>query len=85
MVTFTVVKREHGWAVRAGECMSTPFWSRDLAIREAMGLADSIRRHGEYTEVIVEGVDREDSRSMTPGATASRLNTRLERRWVPAR
>ena len=85
MVTFAVVKQKYGWAVRAGECMSTPFWSRDLAIREAKGLAESIGRHGECTEVIVEGADREDSSSTTLGSSTSRLNALLERRWVSAR
>jgi hypothetical protein len=32
----------------------TPFWSRDLAIREANCLARAIRCHGECAEVIVE-------------------------------
>lgn len=57
MITFNVVKEQHGWAVRSGACMMTPFWSRDLAIREANCLADAIRRHGQHTEVIVECVE----------------------------
>lgn len=85
MITFTVVRQKHGWAVCAGECMSTPFWSRDLAIREAKGLAEAIRRHGERTEVIVEGADREDSPSTTFGSSMSRLNALLERRRVSTR
>lgn len=55
MITFKVVKEKYGWAIHAGECMSTPFWSRDAAIREANSLADAIRRHGECAEVVVEG------------------------------
>jgi len=55
MITFNVVKEPHGWAVRMGQRMTTPFWSRDLAIREANCLADALRRHGECAEVIVEG------------------------------
>ena len=54
MITFSVVKEQHGWAVRSGTCMMTPFWSRDLAIREANCLADAIRRHGQHTEVVIE-------------------------------
>jgi hypothetical protein len=54
MITFNVVKERYGWAVRAGECMKTPFWSRDLAIREANCLADAIRRHGEHAVVVIE-------------------------------
>ena len=54
MITFSVVKEQYGWAIRAGEGMKTLFWSRDLAIREANCLADAIRCHGECAEVIVE-------------------------------
>jgi hypothetical protein len=56
MITFKVVKETHGWAVRLGEQMSTPFWSKDSAVREAGRLAETIGCHGEHTEVIVEGV-----------------------------
>ena len=54
MITFSVVKEQYGWAIRAGEGMKTLFRSRDLAIREANCLADAIRRHGACAEVIVE-------------------------------
>ncbi len=57
MITFDVVKEEHGWAIRMGKRMTTTFWSRELAIREANYLADAIRRHGECVEVVVEGAD----------------------------
>jgi len=57
VITFNVVKEQHGWAVRMGGRMTTPFWSRDLAVREANCLAQSIRRHGECTEVIVHEPD----------------------------
>lgn len=60
MLTFKVVKETHGWAVRLGEQMSTPFWSRDSAVQEARCLAEAIGRHGAHTEVIVEGVKRTD-------------------------
>ena len=57
MITFNVVKEQHGWAIRMGERMTTTFWSRELAIREAYCLADAIGCHGECTEVIIEGAD----------------------------
>jgi hypothetical protein len=57
MITFNVVKEKHGWAIRLDDHMTTPFWSRDLAIREAACLADAIRRHGEHAEIIVESPD----------------------------
>jgi len=57
MITFDVVKEEHGWAVRMGKRMTTPFRSREQAIREANCLAGAIRCHGECAEVVVEGAD----------------------------
>ena len=57
MIIFNVVKEQHGWAIRTDERMITPFWSRDLAIREANCLAEAIRRNGECTEVIIDGTD----------------------------
>ena len=54
MVIFRVVKEHHGWAIRTGQRMTTPFWSKDLAIREAGRLAAAIRRHGECTEVVID-------------------------------
>ena len=58
MITFNVVKERHGWAIRLGGRMTTPFRSRDLAVREANRLADAIRCHGVHTEVNVEPADR---------------------------
>jgi hypothetical protein len=57
MITFDVVKDRHGWAVRVGRRMTTHFWSRDRAVREANSLAEAIRRHGQRTQVIVEADD----------------------------
>ena len=57
MITFHVVKEQHGWAIRMDERIMTPFWSRDLAIREANCLARAIRCHGECAEAVVEGAD----------------------------
>ncbi len=61
MIIFSVVKDKHGWAVQTGEQMTTPFRSRELAIREATCLADSIRRHGEFAEVVVEGAKHSEA------------------------
>ena len=71
MITFSVVKESHGWAIRLGERMTTPFRLRELAIREAKCLADAIRRHGECAEVVVEEEDR-DGRLDRIGAGSSR-------------
>lgn len=60
MITFNVVKEQHGWAIRMEERMITPFWSRDLAIREANCLARAIRCHGECAEVFVEDAVRSE-------------------------
>jgi len=70
MITFNVVKELHGWAIRMGEGMTTPFWSRDLAVREANCLADAIRRHGECAEVIIEGAVQSDPRKMVKGSSS---------------
>jgi hypothetical protein len=63
MVTFNVVKQQCGWAVRMGEGVTTPFWSKELAVREANCLADAIRYHGAYAEVIVGDGDLNELRS----------------------
>jgi len=57
MITFYVVKEQHGWAIRMGERMTMPFWSRDMAVREANCLADAIRCHGECTEVSSQNIE----------------------------
>ncbi|HXQ12281.1 MAG TPA: hypothetical protein VN805_14895 [Caulobacteraceae bacterium] len=54
MHTFKVVKEHHGWAVRLGDGMCTPFWSRAQAIREANRLCEALRMHGVSSEVVVE-------------------------------
>ena len=77
MITFSVVKEQHGWAVRSGACTMTPFWSRDLAIREANCLAEEIRRHGQLTEVVIECVE-----GSVPAAPTRLSSTRPKtRRW----
>jgi hypothetical protein len=65
MIIFNVVKERCGWTVRTGKCMTTPFWSRDSAIREAHCLAETLRRHGEYAEVIVEDAEPDQPLSRT--------------------
>lgn len=83
MHTFKVVKEPHGWAVRMDVGMSTPFWSRAHAIREADGMCEELRRHGVRAEVIVD--DAEDKIApICAGLTASRL-TGLLRRLHPLR
>ena len=67
MITFKVVKEQHGWAIRMGEGVTTPFWSRDSAIREAHCLAAAIRCHGERADVIIEGTDQSDPRKVAKG------------------
>jgi len=57
MITFNVVEDQRGWTIKVGERMSTPFWSRALAIQEANCLAGAIRRHGQGTEVLVHCSD----------------------------
>ena len=70
MIVFNVVKEQYGWAVRMGDRMTTPFWSRDLAIREANCLAASIRNHGQSAQVVIEDAE---SAIMSP----ARLETAL--------
>jgi hypothetical protein len=53
-VCFRVVQEPHGWAVRMGEGMMTPFQSQLLAIKHATGFADALRTCGEPAEVVVE-------------------------------
>ena len=54
MHTFRVVKESNGWAVRLGEAMTTPFWSRKLAMMEADRLCEALRRHGEAARVVID-------------------------------
>jgi hypothetical protein len=55
VITYSVVKELHGWAIRMGDHMTTPYWSKDRAILQANRLAAAIRQHGEHVEVIIEG------------------------------
>ena len=82
MIIFNVVKERHGWAIRMDERMITPFWSRDLAIREANCLARAIRCHGECAEVIVEGADASEPLKIK-GSSSPQLDTASARgRWT---
>jgi hypothetical protein len=82
MITFNVVKEPCGWAIRAGECMTAPFWSREVAISEANALADAIRCHGEGAEVVVEGVQPSVTTTRLSGSSSSRLAAVPRRRWT---
>lgn len=55
-ISFRVVKEPYGWAVRLGDGMMTPFRSQSLAVQHARGIADALRRRGEFAEVVVEEV-----------------------------
>lgn len=57
MISLKVVKERHGWAIRTGEEMMTPFWSRELAIREADRMSAGLSRHGALTEVLIEEIE----------------------------
>jgi hypothetical protein len=72
MHTFKVVKEAYGWAVRTDCGMSTPFWSRAIAIQEANALCAALRTHGEAAEVVVEAADPAD----TPVVAAARIGAR---------
>jgi hypothetical protein len=81
MIVYQVVKEQHGWSVRMDQHMTTPFWSRDLAIREANRLAEAIGRHGERTEVIVEGGSPQiASVRLEPSSSRARYRPRPKRR-----
>jgi len=60
-----------------GERMTTPYWSRDLAIREANCLAEAIRCHGECTEVVIEGADPCLPPKRIRGASSTRYSSLL--------
>jgi hypothetical protein len=85
MITFNVVKEQHGWAVRMGAGMTTPFRSRDLAVREANCLADAIRCHGACAEVIVDNSDPNEPPRRLVGASSVPIRTVRSSRWPDAR
>lgn len=53
MITFRVARELHGWSVQTPH-MTTPFRTRDVAIKEANALAQALRAHGQYTDVIID-------------------------------
>lgn len=72
MFTFKVVKERFGWAVHLGDGMSTPFWSRGLAIRGASRLCEGLRRHGAAAEVIIEDEVIKAAETADPGELLGR-------------
>lgn len=80
MYVFKVVKEPYGWAVHMEGAMSTPFWSRELAVREANCLRDELRSHGVLAEVIIEGGDAADMVTARGRMAASIPNARLRSR-----
>jgi len=56
MITYAVVQEPHGWAIRVGGHMTSPFRSRESAVRKANQLATALRRHGQTASVMIEGV-----------------------------
>jgi predicted Zn-dependent protease len=54
MIIFRVSYELYGWSVRMSPHMSTPFRTRELAVREAHALARALQAHGQRAEVIVD-------------------------------
>jgi hypothetical protein len=54
MIVFRVTQERHGWAVQMDAHMTTPFRTRDLAVREAQRLVAGLRAHGQRAQVIVD-------------------------------
>ena len=79
MITFNIVKEQHGWAIRMGERMRMPLWSKDTAVREANCLADAIRCHGQCTQVMVEGAEPNEPARRITGPDRVRLAATLRR------
>jgi alkanesulfonate monooxygenase SsuD/methylene tetrahydromethanopterin reductase-like flavin-dependent oxidoreductase (luciferase family) len=53
-IIFRVGREKHGWAIRIGDHMMTPFWSKPRAIDRAHHLANALRSHGQDVEVTIE-------------------------------
>lgn len=60
MITFRVAKEPFGWAVQMDQRMTTPFRTRDLAIREAQALAGALRAHGQPAQVLIDDMSMSD-------------------------
>jgi hypothetical protein len=78
MHSFKVVRESCGWSVRLGDGMTTPFWGRDLAIREANSLCDALRSHGQAAEVVIEGKNPADAAGVPDGFAISGMAPRLK-------
>lgn len=73
MIVFSVIKEPFGWAISTGGCMTTPFRTRDCAVREAHCLANAIRSHGQDTEVVI--LDEDECATIgAPVRSAERLS-----------
>jgi hypothetical protein len=73
MITFRVAKEQFGWAVQMDQRMTTPFRTRDLAVREAQMLAGALRAHGQLAEVVIDDMALSDvnlSAGRAPGVIA---------------
>jgi hypothetical protein len=68
-----------------GEGMTTPFWSKAIAVREANCLANAIRCHGACAEVIVADEDLNELSRTSVGASLVRQRTGRQNRWPDAR
>ena len=55
MITYDVVQEQHGWAIRIGGHMTSPFRLREHAVHKANQLARALRGHGQAVTVVVEG------------------------------
>lgn len=84
MITFNVTKEQHGWAIRTSSGMTTPFRTRDAAMREAECLAKAIRVHGEHVEVVVEHIGLNEVRDQRRGLRLTVANSVLQRRVIGA-
>lgn len=80
MHRFRVVKERYGWAVRLGDGVCTPYWSRSQAVREANRLCEALRLHGVSADVVVDD-EREMPRArIWPGASSQTVPHRQFRR-----
>lgn len=84
MHTFRVVKESDGWAVRLGDAMTTPFWSRRLAVLEATRLCEALRRHGEAARVVIDANELGESTGTSDRFVEDRLRA-FEARHAPRR
>jgi hypothetical protein len=84
MITFNVIKEQYGWAIRTASGMTTPFRTRDAALREAECLANSIRGHGQCVEIIVEHMSSGEPRDQCKRLSLTVADIILQRRAVGA-